>query len=200
MYELLMVQEDHVINIKEESSMHIVLPKFETQQDREAFFVAEYSQLLGEQLTEFMLKGGFCTAPASSCYHGAYGGALFDHSHAVALILEEYTSRLGLSWEHRQSPKLVGILHDLCKIDQYDFKMDSYVHKHSLIEGHAEKSLIYALSNGAKLTQEEVLCIRYHMGAFKTEDWNAYGESIQNDEKVLYTHTADMHASRVLGV
>lgn len=51
------------------------------------------------------------------------------------------------------------------------------------------------------LTEEERLCIRWHMGAFDNkENWNCYGAAIEEYPNVLWTHTADMVASRVLGV
>ena len=50
-------------------------------------------------------------------HHGAYKGALFDHSLQVAYELINLTERLGLKWERKESPAIVGMLHDLCKID-----------------------------------------------------------------------------------
>lgn len=47
----------------------------------------------------------------------------------------------------------------------------------------------------------EMLCIRWHMGAFDDkENWNSYGRAVTNFPNVLYTHTADMIAARILGV
>ena len=46
-----------------------------------------------------------------------------------------------------------------------------------------------------------MLCIRWHMGfADDKENWNYYGAAIEKYQNVLWTHTADMVASRVLGV
>ena len=51
------------------------------------------------------------------------------------------------------------------------------------------------------LTEEERLCIRWHMGAFdKKENWDGYDKAVAQYQNVLWTHTADMVASRVLGV
>ena len=48
---------------------------------------------------------------------------------------------------------------------------------------------------------QEAVCIRWHMGAFDTkENWNVYGNAVACDQNVLYTHTADMYASRVLNI
>ena len=49
---------------------------------------------------------------------------------------------------------------------------------------------------------EEIICIRWHMGAFETDTkmWDYYGKAIEKYPNVLYTHTADMIASRIQGV
>ena len=45
------------------------------------------------------------------------------------------------------------------------------------------------------------MCIRWHMGAFDDKDnWSCYGNAVERYETVLWTHTADMYASRVQGV
>ena len=62
-----------------------------------------------------------------------------------------------------------------------------------------DKSVIM-LSQWFKLTEEEILCIRYHMGAYETDDWDKLGKSIEKYPNVLYTHTADMIASRIRGI
>lgn len=41
---------------------------------------------------------GFFDAPASINHHGAYSGALFDHSLAVTGTLLDYTEKMGLTW------------------------------------------------------------------------------------------------------
>ena len=51
------------------------------------------------------------------------------------------------------------------------------------------------------LTEEEMLCIRWHMGAYdESKNWNILGNAIEKYPNVLYTHTADMIASRVNGI
>jgi len=49
------------------------------------------------------------------------------------------------------------------------------------------------------LTDEEIACIRWHMGAFDDKErWNNYRYAITQFPNVLYTHTADMIASTIL--
>lgn len=62
---------------------------------------------------------GFFDAPASINHHGAYSGALFDHSLAVTGALLDYTDKMGLTWSDARSPYIVGMFHDLCKCDNY---------------------------------------------------------------------------------
>ena len=147
-------------------------------------------------------RAGFFVAPASIRYHGAYEGALFDHSYEVAKALVNFTEKLGLEWELERSPYIVGMFHDLCKTDSY-VKNSAGVWEHSnstILPGHGEKSVIL-LQQDMKLTLEEIFCIRWHMGAFDSkENWNSYGAACTEYPNVLYTHTADMIAARIIGV
>ena len=156
---------------------------------------------------EFLAKEldymGFFTAPASTRFHGAYEGGLFDHSLMVAKKLVEMTEKMGLPWENPRSPKLVGMLHDICKCDSYVPTPDGgWVYKKDqILTGHGDKSVILCqlMEHTPFLTEEEVLCIRYHMGAYESESmWQNYGAAIGKYETVLWTHAADMWASKVM--
>lgn len=57
------------------------------------------------------------------------------------------------------------------------------------------------LSQYLQLTMEEILCIRYHMGAFVDQkEWNDYTLAIHECPNVLWTHTADMIAAHILEI
>lgn len=147
---------------------------------------------------------GFFTQPASTKYHGAYEGGLFDHSFLTTKALVELTEKLDLKWERPESPYIVGMFHDLCKCDNYvkDFETDKYIYNPEIIiPGHGDKSVIM-LEKYIPLTDEEIACIRWHMGAYETDPkmWNYYGKAIEKYSNVLYTHTADMIASKIKGV
>lgn len=149
-------------------------------------------------------KLGFFTAPASTKYHGAYEGGLFDHSLEVAKSLVDLTEDLGLKWERPESPYIIGMYHDLCKCDNYvkDFESDKWIYNPDIIiPGHGEKSVMI-LQKYINLTDEEIACIRWHMGAYETDTkmWGYYGKAIEKYPNVLYTHTADMIASKIVGV
>ena len=147
---------------------------------------------------------GFFTAPASTKYHGAYEGGLFDHSLETAKALVDLTEKLGLTWERKESPYIVGMYHDLCKCDNYvkDFETDKYIYNPEIIiPGHGDKSVIM-ISKFITLTDEEIACIRWHMGAYERDPrmWTYYGKAIEKYPNVLYTHTADMIASKIVGI
>lgn len=155
---------------------------------------------------EFLDGIGFFEAPASTKHHGAYEGGLFDHSYAVAKELLKFTEKLGLAWQAKRSPIVVGMFHDFCKIDNYKRKECngevSYEYSQDMIiPGHGDKSIIL-LTQYMPLTPEEIACIRWHMGAYETDTnmWSYYGRAIKEYPNVLYAHTADMVASKILGV
>ena len=107
-----------------------------------------------------------------------------------------------MTWQRERSPFIVGMFHDLCKLDNYvksDHEEWEY-NNATLLPGHGKKSVIL-LQRYMKLTEEEILCVRWHMGAFDNkENWNSYGRACTRYPNVLYTHTADMIAARIVGV
>lgn len=174
-----------------------------TKEDR----ISEYYEFFGGHpfvSVENLDSLGFFTAPASTKYHGAYNGGLFDHSLEVGKQLVNLTEKLGLKWEKSKAPHIVGMFHDLCKCDNYVFDCESDKYKYNpdlIIPGHGEKSVIM-LQKLMTLSDEEIACIRWHMGAFESDPkmWEYYGRAIEKYPNVLYTHTADMIASRIIGV
>ena len=146
---------------------------------------------------------GFFIAPASLGHHGNHYGGLFIHSLIVAKELKRYTHNLGLQWQNVNSPWLVGMFHDICKIDDYTFNLDEGKwewNKQQIYSGHGDKSVIM-LQHHLYLNEQEIACIRWHMGAFTDQkEWEYYGRAVERYPVVLFTHTADMYASRALGV
>lgn len=165
--------------------------------------------IIPKNFSEWLKENGFFTQVASTKYHGAYAGGLFDHSYEVTKALVDMTKKMNLKWKRPESPYIVGMFHDLCKIDSY-IKTDDRVSKltkvdyfdynpNCILTGHAEKSIML-LSQFITLTEEEILCIRFHMGAYEgKEQWDNYDKAIKKYETVLFTHTADMYASKVKG-
>ena len=165
------------------------------------------------------LEENFFSAPASTKYHGAYEGGLYDHSKQVFLRLKELTENNNIEWRRDESPFIIGMFHDLCKCDQYKWVDDDMVelslgeynlmvkgeikpkghyeyNTRTFLKGHGTKSVML-LSQFINLTEEEMLCIRYHMGAYETDDWDEWDRAIKKYPNVLWTHMADMLASKV---
>lgn len=145
---------------------------------------------------------GFFDAPASTKYHGAYEGGLFDHSLKVYEALKGLTDQLKLEWKEEESPFVIAFLHDICKVDQYIKNGDGWKYNtDTLLTGHGEKSVMMLTTSGFCFNPEEIACIRYHMGAFTDkEQWNSYTGAIHHYPNVLWVHTADMVAAHLWGV
>jgi hypothetical protein len=182
-----------------------------TDKERLDFMMAtNLSEIVKEDFLKWLAENGFFTAPASTKYHGNYEGGLFDHSFMVMDLLVELSAANGLKWKRPASPFLVGMFHDLCKIDQY--RIDNSTpytvgeptryeyNPNTMYKGHGDKSIIL-LSQFTTLTDEETACIRYHMGAFtEKEEWRDYTRAVHAFPNVLWTHQADMLASHVVGI
>lgn len=192
-----------------------MVPQVKAQLKKE--FINDFDKVgekeLALNIVELLDDWGFFNMPASTKYHGTREGDLFLHSKNVAHELKRITEACGVEWKHPRSPILVGYFHDLCKCDSYrpailgktltggdivssgkwEYRDDQ------LLAGHGDKSAILA-GTLCKLTEEEMLCIRYHMGAYNTDDWKGFDRAIRKYETVLWTHQADMLASKVVGV
>lgn len=175
--------------------------------------------LLPIDMLDWLVNKGFFKVPASTKYHGAYEGGLYQHSASVMEFLVQLTKDNDLHWQDERSPYIVGMFHDLCKIDQYRSIIKPVEHldndgvatfynecvgfeynPDTLLKGHGDKSVML-LSQFYRLTEEEICCIRYHMGAFTPkEEWNDYTGAIHSYPNVLWTHQADMLATHVAGV
>lgn len=153
----------------------------------------------------YQLSGmGFFNAPASAKYHATYSGGLYEHSKWVAAALLYLTEKLDLHWLRPESPWIIGMFHDLCKSDEYvqDFMNHNYNRKDdSKLEliGHGDKSVMLA-STILQLTPEEMLAIRYHMGAYRTDDWAQIDNAIDRFSNIYWAHVADMMASKLYGI
>lgn len=168
------------------------------------------SKIVSEDFLKWLAENGFFVAPASTKYHGNYEGGLFDHSFLMMNLLVELSAANGLKWKRPESPFIVGMFHDLCKIDQYRIDNSTpytvgeptrYEYRpDTMYKGHGDKSIIL-LSQFTTLTDEEIACIRYHMGAFtEKEEWRDYTRAVHTFPNVLWTHQADMLASHVVGI
>lgn len=153
-----------------------------------------------EKITALLIAKGFLTCPASTKYHGNYEGGLFTHSYVMTEVLKSFEETGYTDLPLSDSPIVIGMLHDLCKLDCYNKEEDgtySY-NTNQLLSGHGWKSVILAQNFGVNLHPEEVSCIIYHMGAFTDkEEWKNYTNAIATYPSVLWVHTADMVASHI---
>ena len=151
-----------------------------------------------EKLIIKLLETTFFDDPASTKYHGNYHGGLTAHSINVTRNLLELTKKIDLKWQNELSPFIIGLAHDVCKIGAYiaDGK-GGYTYNPNHPKGHGDLS-VKIVKEWIDLTEEEELCIRWHMGAYdEKENWNLYNEAIHRYPNVLWTHTADMMATHI---
>lgn len=176
-----------------------------------------------ENVIDFIHRTDFYTAPSSANNHSNYDGGLLDHSmlvYTIAMLYRnaiietkpELAERLPV-----ESIAISALLHDICKTCFYKKvwknrknkdtgAWESYVGyevEDSFPIGHGEKSVIMLQNFGLKLTPDEMLAIRFHMGAW---DNAIFGGSIraaytnaQNDYPlVMLIQIADNSSSFLL--
>ena len=165
----------------------------------DAMKLEDGTSMIPWELQTWLGVKGFFMKPAAIKHHGNYTGGLFDHSFEVMKTLVEMTEKFNIKWQNPRSPYIVGMFHDLCKVDDYVWDEGWTYNPNKILKGHGEKSIIL-LSQFMTLTEEEIMCIRFHMGAYQTDEWEQWDAAIKKYETVLWTHTADMYASKVKGV
>lgn len=118
------------------------------------------TSVVSDDMMEYLTAYGFFTAPASTKYHGNYEGGLLEHSYMVTKFLLTLTQDNHLIWRKARSPFIVGMFHDLCKIDQYRHPVAGHIEEFNggrtpiyneraweynsdtLLKGHGDKSVI----------------------------------------------------------
>lgn len=163
-----------------------------------------------DRVIKYIEETDFFIAPASTKYHSNYEGGLAEHSLNVYELFSEKNKRfdLGLSEE---TVIIVALLHDICKVNFYNKqtcwrKNDSnrwesyegYKVQDDFPIGHGEKSVIMLL-NFIRLTKEEMLMIRWHMGNTEPKELMMnIGNAYNMVPAAAALHTADMEASFLL--
>lgn len=170
-----------------------------------------------DKLLEYLLssKSDFFTAPASTKYHSAYEGGLAQHSINVYHCLCDYLARQRVKEVYHltadgETAAVIALLHDICKVNFYkvDYrnskneqgvweKVPYYRIDDQLPYGHGEKS-VYIISGFMRLSREEAIAIRYHMGFSGIEDRNSIGAAFEKWPLAFALSTADMEASYFL--
>lgn len=147
----------------------------------------------------------FFTAPASTKFHLSKEGGLLQHSLNVYLELENELKT--------DSPSIiiVSLLHDICKANYYKtsyknvkdengkWVKEAYYSVNDLMPlGHGEKSVIL-IQKFIELTDEEIVAIRWHMGAYEPKDnYSTLGNAYNKYPLALYLHIADLKATYII--
>lgn len=176
-----------------------------------------------DKFLEWLNKTDFFTAPASTRYHLSEPGGLVAHSVHVYerlrnLYLNEKSLELekkcntvgtaGLSDEVEETLAICGLLHDICKVNFYKAgtrnvknettgqweKVPCYTIEDQLPYGHGEKS-VYIIGGFMRLTREEAMAIRWHMGPWQDGEKQNAGAAFGKFSLALLTHMADMQAT-----
>lgn len=176
----------------------------------------------GEQAERLLsyLDGKSCDffiAPASARNHGAHFGGLVMHSLNVYRCLQDVLDSriykaIGLE-PSEDTVAIVALLHDLCKANFYSYERrnrknatgqwESYpyiTYNDSFPYGHGEKS-VYMVSQFMRLSAEEAMAIRHHMGFSDCTDKQEKGVFSQAARKYplcVAMSEADTRATLVL--
>lgn len=190
--------------------MHTINP---LEVNRE-LFINSYNRNINRdgsiELLEFLKNSDFFTAPASTRFHGSYEGGLVAHSLNVFESLRDLIGLYCLNGKYSdETIAIVSLLHDITKVNFY--KRDTrnvkengrwttkevYTIDDKFPCGHGEKSVIMIMKY-MKLTDDEILAIRSHMGAF---DESVKGgarfisQAFDMSDLAVLLHMADMVAT-----
>ena len=166
-------------------------------------------------LMEFIRTSDFYEAPGSTKYHNAEYGGLAEHSIEVYDNLFELKTRFDLSKYSDETLTIVSLFHDLCKTNFYKesfrnvkdssgnwTKVATFVVDDQFPIGYSEKSVIM-LMKYIKLTDEEIMAIRWHMETSDLVAQSYIGSCTlttaeQNCKLISYLHLADFIAAKGL--
>ena len=176
-----------------------------------------------EYVIEDLEKDGFFEAPASSDHHLNIQGGLCQHSLNVCkagLMIWEGLKTLdpsGVNNVKRESVIIATLLHDVCKTNIYKRTVKKRKNKLGQWEdsegyrvsykdfpmGHGEKSVIMLLCSGLELLDDEMLAIRWHMGAWginmnSYEDQRNYDTARQKYPLCSIIQSADSLAAAIM--
>lgn len=166
---------------------------------------------------------GFFEAPASAGHHLNVAGGLVEHSlntYKAALAVFEGMMKIEPYLERevkRESIIIASLLHDVCKSDIYKRSVkrrktnlgtweDAEGYKltyKNFPMGHGEKSVVMLLCSGLELYDDEMLAIRWHMGAWglnmnSYEDQRNYDAARSLYPLVSIIQTADGLAASII--
>lgn len=140
-----------------------------------------------DALLDWLEHSDFYFAPGSTNYHSPYPGGLVEHSlnvYKMAMELKDHANPKFATLDRHaelitdENVAISALFHDICKTNYYTptqkwkkddagkwISYDTYKVDDKFPCGHGEKSVII-LQQFMRLTGEEILAIRWHMGAF----------------------------------
>lgn len=160
-----------------------------------------------DELLEWLEKTDFFTAPASTRYHSCHEGGLCEHSINVykRLINAYEAEHEVVPVGYKETLTICGLLHDVCKANFYKAttrnvkneqtgrweKQPYYTVEEKFPFGHGEKS-VFLIERFMKLTIEEAVAIRFHMGDFSDMSTS---KAYNLCSLALMLHIADLEAT-----
>ena len=169
-----------------------------------------------DELLEWLEKSDFFSAPASTKFHGNYQGGLVEHSLNVYKCLKMLIEVNKIEDISEETVAIVSLFHDICKANFYKvgtrnvkdentgqwYKKEVYEIDDTVFPiGHGEKSCIILQWFLKKLTIDELLAIRHHMGGFdsavKGGDYSL-SRAYDKSKLAVLLHLADMNATYLL--
>lgn len=125
------------------------------------------------ELYQYLRDGGFFISPASAKHHLAVRFGLVAHTLNVVAAAIDLCTTEKFSGCDEDTVIRAALLHDICKMGKYKgTQNDGFQYQDNRMLGHGEESVIMA-QQYMKLTDKEIRCIRWHIGAYTGErDWN----------------------------
>lgn len=179
-----------------------------------------------ERLVKKLENSDFFTAPASTKYHAAYEGGLCQHSLNVyhnLVQLCESKQNLDEQCYDENSLKIVGLLHDISKMNIYTFtprnkkvycedgnkkddlgnfkwvtELEYAIKEDKFVYGSHEMNSEFIIRNFIPMTIDESVAVLHHMGGMHYDSAkDNLGATFMNYSLALMLHMADMISTYV---
>ena len=173
-----------------------------------------------EFILNWLNKYGFFEAPAAALHHCNYEGGLCEHSLNVAEELSNLTKQNNINWKNKETPIIIGLMHDLCKVSLYKPGFKNVKNEET---GKWEKVPSYTVEDASDLTAlgnhgdrstvmfmlllmgkdpfespamvELLSGIRFHMGFSQDGDVRAYSNAMNVNATLPWVNLADTLAA-----
>jgi len=139
------------------------------------------------RLINAMERSDFFDAPASTIYHLNCRGGLAEHSLSVYGTLRKLSEDFNVDIP-LDSIIIVGLLHDLCKVNTYAWsEKDKRYYKKKLASNKHGKKSIKMINQFMTLTNKEYNMIRWHMNHYTWDgDFKAHEDRLKKECPEVY--------------